>query len=208
MELSSLWISTFGAVFAIVDPFGYVPIFLAMTASDSDERRQQMLLRACVAAFLVLGIFTLFGKYILDFFGISIPALQISGGIILLAIGFEMLRVLRVHEKLSQAEETEATHKEDISIIPLAIPMLSGPASIATVVILSSKAGGWPGSLLVVLSILLTLVITYWILRYAKVLLRVVGHTGLNVATRIMGLILCAMAIQYLIDGFLTVTRS
>ena len=201
----SNWVSTFGLVFAIIDPFGYVPIFLSMTSRDTETRRREMLLKACITACLVLIIFLFVGNKILGFFGISLPALQISGGLILLAIGFEMVKVLPVGEKLSEVEEREGTSKEDISIIPLAIPMLSGPASIATVVVLGTKASSSIDYAVVVGSVVITLAFTYLILRSAQKVLQLVGQTGLNVATRVMGLLLCAMAIQFLIDGYLVI---
>jgi multiple antibiotic resistance protein len=201
----SLWFSTFALIFSVIDPFGYVPIFLGMTADNSDPQRRSMLKKACFAAFAVLALFTLLGTSFLHFFGISLPALQIAGGIILLAIGFEMLKVIPIPEKLSVSEEREGVQKEDISIVPLAIPMLAGPASIATVVILGSKAHDlWDyGSILV--SILATLTFTYLILRSAAHVLRFMGQTGLRVLTRIMGLLLCAMAVQFVINGYLAV---
>ena len=202
IQTLSVWLSTFGLIFAVIDPFGYIPIFISMTVRDSDKRRREMLTRACITAFLVLGFFTLFGSYALAFFRISIPALQISGGLILLAIGLEMVRVIRVREKLSQPEEIEGLEKDDISIIPLAIPMLSGPAAIATVVVLGSKATQLLDFSVIILSIAGTLIFTFLILRYAGRIFSLVGRTGLNVVTRVMGLLLCAMAIQFLIDGY------
>ena len=167
MQLFSVWLSTFGLIFAIIDPFGYIPIFISMTVRDSDRRRREMLTRACVTAFIVLTFFTLFGSYILAFFRISIPALQISGGLILLAIGLEMVRVIPVSEKLSPPEETEGLEKDDISIIPLAIPMLSGPAAIATVVVLGSGVRRVLDFSAIIVSIAGTLTFTFLILRYA-----------------------------------------
>ena len=139
----------------------------------------------------------------MHFFGISIPALQISGGLILLVIGFEMLKVIPTPEKITAFEENEGKQKEDISIIPLAIPMLSGPASIASVVVLSSKSDSvflYPA---IIFSIFLTLGFTYLILRSASKIFKLVGVTGLNVMTRVMGLLLCAMAVQFVINGYL-----
>jgi multiple antibiotic resistance protein len=202
MSSLAIWISTFGLVFAIIDPFGYVPVFLSMTAADTVERRRAMLKKACVAAFGVLAVFTLLGNHILLFFGISIPALQISGGLILLAIGFEMLKVSPVAEKLTLPEESEGRAKEDISIVPLAIPMLSGPASISTVVVLSSKAHRVVDYCVILISILVTLAFTYLILRSATRVMNLVGRTGLNILTRVMGLLLCAMAVQFVINGY------
>ena len=210
LRLFAVFLSTFGVVFAIIDPFGYVPIFLAMTSSNSEEQRRYMLKKACVTAFLVLAISTFLGQQVLEFFGISIPALQISGGLLLLVISFEMLKVIPVVEKLTPFEENEGREKEDISIIPLAIPMLSGPASIASVVVLTSKAQEtseqpWMTYVAILISVWITLLFTYFVLRSATKLFKFVGATGLNVITRIMGLLLSAMAIQFLINGYVAV---
>lgn len=202
MELFAIWVSTFGVIFAIIDPFGYVPIFLSMTANDSEERRRKMLKKACATAFVVLTLAAFLGNHILHFFGITIPALQISGGLILLVIGFEMLKVIEVQEKVSHAEVQSGIKQEDISIIPLAIPMLSGPASIAAVVVLTSTSESYFIYPAIMLSTLLTLLITYLILRSAGRILKVIGDTGLKVMTRIMGLLICAMAVQFVINGY------
>lgn len=201
----SMWLSTFGLVFAIVDPFGYVPIFISMTSRDTEERRRWMLKRACLTAGLVLGLFTIFGNHILGFFGISIPALQITGGILLLVIGLEMLKVFPFGEKLSSAEKSEGEEKEDISIIPLAIPMLSGPAAIATVIVLGSETDSYFDYVAILSSIAATLFITFLTLRSAGRILKLLGVTGLNVVTRVMGLLLSAMAVQFVINGYLTI---
>jgi len=202
-EWVSIWLSTFGVIFAIVDPFGYVPMFLTMTAGDSEERRNYMLKKACLTAFAVLSVAMLAGNPILGFFGISLPALQISGGLILLLISFEMLKVVPVHEKLTESEETEGIAKEDISIIPLAIPMLSGPAAIASVIVLTSKNPGVQGGAAILVSAAVTLGFTYLILRSAGRILAFLGLTGLKVLTRIMGFLLCALAVQFILNGYL-----
>ena len=164
----STWISTFGVIFAIVDPFGYIPIFIAMTGKDTEEQRRRMLKKACITACIVLTGSAFLGNAILRFFGISIPALQISGGLILLVIAFEMVKVIPTPEKITPHEENEGKEKEDISIIPLAIPMLSGPASIASVVVLSAKGDSLYLYPAIVLSIVITLGFTYFILRSAS----------------------------------------
>jgi multiple antibiotic resistance protein len=202
-EFLTVWISTLGVIFAIVDPFGYIPIFLTMTAKDSEDRRRQMLKKACLTAFLVLAGSAFLGNAVLKFFGISIPALQISGGLILLVIAFEMVKVIPAPEKITPFEENEGKNKEDISIIPLAIPMLSGPASIASVVVLSAREKSLFLYPAILLSIFVTLSFTYLILRSASRIFRVFGLTGLNVMTRIMGLLLSAMAVQFVINGYL-----
>lgn len=200
-------LSTFGVIFAIIDPFGYVPIFLSLTAGDSQEQREKTVKKACLTAFVVLTVSTFLGQQILKFFGISLPALQISGGLILLIIGFEMMNILPIVGKLSPKEESEAVRKEDISIVPLAIPMLSGPASIATVIVLSSHTKSFSEYPLIIVCILVTLMITYFVLKSSSWLMKIIGVTGLNVMSRVMGLLLCAIAIQYVINGYLSIQR-
>ncbi len=208
MEWFSLFFTTFGLIFAIIDPFGYVPAYLAMTARDTDEHRRKVLKRACSAAFAVLVFFTFFGEYFLMFFGISIPALQFTGGLILLFTAFEMLRIFPFHQqRLSESEETEAAHKDDISIVPLAIPMLSGPGAMTTVVVLISKNPSPSNYGAVVASSAVTILMTYFIFRHAPRLMQLIGITGLNVLTRIMGLLIGAMAIQLMINGYVAIHR-
>lgn len=201
----SEWISNLTLIFAVIDPFGYIPIFLSMTEGNTDLERRAMLKRACVTAWTVLVLFTFLGNSILGFFGITIPSLQISGGLILLIISFEMLKVLPVVEKLSMSEQKEGVKKEDISIIPLAIPMLAGPASMTTLAVLASKAQVAIDYGEIVVSITVTLGVTYLVLRSAGKILKWVGLTGLRVITRIMGFLLCAMAVQYVINGYLAI---
>lgn len=202
MEWFSLVLSTIGLIFALIDPPGYVPLFLSITAGDSEEGRKRILRRALLASFVILTVFTFLGNAILSFFSISIPALQISGGLILLAIGFEMLNMLPRGEKLTRTEQSEATTREDVSIIPLAIPMLAGPASIVAVIVLAAREASIRNYSAVIVSIAFTLGVTYLVLRFATPILNKIGVTGLRVATRVMGLLLCAMAIQFVIDGY------
>ncbi len=207
MEWLALWSPTFGLIFALIDPPGYVPLFLSITANDSEEGRKKLLKKACVAAFIVLTVFTIAGHLLLKFFGISIPALQISGGLILLMIGFEMLKLLPRGDKLTRTEQSEAVQKDDVSIVPLAIPMLSGPASIVAVVVLASRESSFQNYAVILGSVFITLAITYLVLRSATHILKLIGLTGLHVLTRVMGLLLCAMAVQFVIDGYLAVAK-
>ncbi|MBY0370921.1 MarC family protein [bacterium] len=205
MEWFSLLLSTFGLLFALIDPPGYIPLFLTLTAGDSEDGRRRILKRACIAAFVFLATFTFVGNLLLKFFAISIPALQISGGLILLVIGFEMLNMLPRGEKTTKTEQNEASTKEDVSIIPLAIPMLAGPASIVAVIVLASREASLSNYAAILVSIAITLGITYAMLQFAQRILHRIGVTGLRVLTRVMGLLLCAMAVQFVIDGYLAV---
>lgn len=196
------WLSSFGVIFAIVDPFGFVPLFLSITAGDSDAQRKRTLLKACLIAFVILVGFSLVGNLLLGFFGISLPALQISGGIILLFVSLEMLQLVPFHRKLSGPEESEAVAKDDVSVVPLAIPMLAGPAALATVVLQAARGDGPADRVSVIVSIAVTLVFTYCLLRSAARVSDKLGVTGLNVLTRIMGLLLCAMAVEFVVSGY------
>lgn len=196
------WLSAFGVIFAIVDPFGYVPIFLSITSGDTQEQRKRTLKRACLVAFAILVAFSLVGQLLLGFFGISLAALQISGGLILFLVSLEMLQLLPFHRKLSPPEETEAVAKEDVSIVPLAIPMLAGPAALASVAIQTARGESLLDRGAVILSIAITLGFTYFLLRSAGRVADRLGVTGLNILTRIMGLLLCAMAVEFVVTGY------
>src|SRR5690606_29945241 len=118
----TLAFSSFGLVFAVIDPFGYVPVFLSMTARNTEHERRSMVAKACLTSFALLVLFAVAGKRILSFFAITVPALQIAGGIILLVVGFEMVNMLPAAKRLQKDEEEEGYEKDDISIVPLAIP--------------------------------------------------------------------------------------
>jgi multiple antibiotic resistance protein len=205
MEFLQLWLSIFGLVFAAIDPFGFIPIFLSMTAKTKHEARQWMLKKACVTSFIVLTLFSVGGNFLLHYFGISMPALQISGGLILIVIGFNMLQLLPLAAKLSDDDTSEATEKEDISIVPLAIPMLAGPASFTTVAVVTARMSGAIQYSALLSSIFCTLLFTYVILRFANQILSFVGIIGIHVMTRLMGLLLCAMAVQFIINGYIAI---
>jgi multiple antibiotic resistance protein len=193
---------TFAAVFSVVDPFAVIPAFLSMTQGDSEAKKRSAALRAAVATTLALLIFACAGSYILKLFGITLGAFRIAGGILLFLVALDMLRAQKSRTRTSPEEETEGAEREDVAVIPLAIPMLAGPGSIATVMVLMSEAqGDWLRIAVVVASILLTGGLTFLLLRSAGVLERTLKQTGLNILNRVMGLILAAMAVQITIMG-------
>ncbi len=198
--------SSFTALFAIVDPFALIPVYLTMTDRFSREERLHVVSKATIVATCILMAFSLAGERIFHLFGISIPAFQIAGGILLLKLGIEQLSAAREHVKTE--EESESFERADISIFPIATPLLAGPGSISTVVLRSSQIGSWFGEITLVLSIALVFVCAYFMLRSAPYLYRLMGHTGLNLLTRIMGIILTAIAVQYIIDGISAVWIS
>jgi len=190
------------AVFFVVDPVGTVPLFLAMTARDSAEKTRGMAARACVVAASVLMFFALFGHFVFKVFGVSLAAFRVAGGILLLITALDMLRAETSKTKTSPAETNEGAEKDDIAIVPLAMPMLAGPGAIATVMVLVSQGGeSLRGTVPVLLSILITFLGTYLVLRGAPVVQRVLRRSGVAILERVMGLILAAIAVQFMADG-------
>lgn len=198
--LATYALLSFGSLFAILSPFATVPTFLAMTEGNSAAERAAMARRACKIACGVLIAFTLVGLNILGFFRVSVPAFQIAGGLVILRVGFEMLQGSRAL-KVTPEERLEGMQKEDISITPLAVPILCGPGTITTGILLSSQAGSWVHMGILVVNVGLIYVGTYNLLRFAAAYSDVFGETTLKIITRLMGLLLLAIAVQFVVDG-------
>jgi multiple antibiotic resistance protein len=191
----------FGSLFSIVDPFAALPIFLALTGSMDPAVRARTARVATLTCFLVLATFGVAGTFIFSFFGITIPAFKIAGGILLFGVGLEMMRGKESDTRATQEEKAEAEAKQDVAIIPMGLPLLSGPGAIATVMVLVGKAKSWPERCGVYVAILAVSVLAFFVLRSAAIVARMLGRTGINLIGRIMGLILAASAIQFVLDG-------
>ncbi|HNX30731.1 MAG TPA: MarC family protein [Holophaga sp.] len=192
---------TFPAVFFIMDPLGLLPIFMAITASDTPEKRRDTARRATLLAFGLMTFFTLFGSFVFKLFGISMSALKVAGGILLLMTSTDMLRAQPSRTRSSPEETHESEAKEDVAVVPLAMPLLAGPGSIATAMVLAARGPHWSYAIPVVASIAVTCLVAYLLLRAAARLTRLLGTTGLAVLERIMGLLLAAIAVQFVADG-------
>lgn len=192
---------TFSAIFFVVDPFAVIPMFLSMTAQDPPAKRRATALKAAVACTITLLLFSLAGGAIFRLFGITMGAFRIAGGLLLFLMALDMLRAQRSRVRTSPEEEHEGVEKADVAIIPLAIPMLSGPGSIATVTVMMSRSSEWTQAGIVIGCIVLTGCLTFVLLRAASVLERTLKLTGLNILNRVMGLILAAVAVQFVISG-------
>lgn len=200
-EWLSFSLLSLSAIFFVVDPMGVVPIFLAMTRGDPPEKRRDMAFRASLTAFFVLALFAVAGTLIFRVFGVTLGAFKVAGGVLLLLTSIEMLRAQQQRTRVTPEEEREGAEKEDVAIFPLAIPMLAGPGSIATVTTLMSKAGRILFAVPVILSVALTCAISYAMLLGAERVARVLGVTGLAVMNRVIGLIIGAIAVQFMFDG-------
>lgn len=187
-------------LFAIVDPFGCIPLFLGMTADDKEPERRTMAGRACLVSFVVLALFAVFGRTILNFFGVDLPAFQVAGGLVLLFFSLPMLTAVRGRSRIMPTEEEEGAEKADISIVPLAIPLLAGPGAITAVIVLAQNGGR--GTLPVVIGAAAVVLGATWLLLLAASrIARLLGTTGINVLTRIMGLITLVIAVQFVLAG-------
>lgn len=194
-------ISSLAAIFVVMDPLGAIPVFLVTTEGDPPEKRNKIIKRACWAAFFILVAFALLGAVIFRIFGITFAAFRIAGGILLLKVSLDMLYARRPGSHITLGEQKAAAEKEDVAVVPLAMPMLSGPATIATVLVLMEKANSTLQSAIVIISILVVCLATYLILRSSNLLFSKLRETGVNILVRIMGLILLALAVQFVFDG-------
>ncbi len=188
-------------VFFIVDPLGNIPFFLAITEGAEVQNRRKTAFRASLASLLILLLFAFVGEWILRLFRISISSFQIAGGILIFIIALSMLQARRSRARSTPKEEQEGSAADDVAIFPLAIPMLAGPAAITTVMVLVNLAASPMQKSLVALAIILTCFFSYWIFRESSRLLGLLGQTGINVLTRLMGFLLAVISVQFVIDG-------
>ena len=189
------------SIFFLVDPFAALPTFLAVTAGQDNAKRVRTARKASLTAFVILAAFAVAGTYIFRIFGISLPAFEIAGGIILLLIGLDMLEAKRSPTQESSEEATEAAQKEDAGIVPLGIPMLAGPGSITSVMVLVGQAQTRWQMVAILVSISITAAICYLVLGNSDRVARAMGETGVRILVRIMGLLLVALAVQYFVNG-------
>ncbi len=197
------FVTTFSALFAIIDPFAVIPVLLTLTERYRPAERLLVIRKSVLIAMAILMVFAISGEGIFRLFGISIPAFRIAGGILLLKLGIEQLGAQR--ERVKSEEEDESFERNDISIFPLATPLLAGPGAISTVVLQAGQAQGVLGVIGFLITIVLVFIAVYFLLASAPTFYRLLGKTGLNLVTRIMGIILTAIAVQFIIDGLMSV---
>jgi multiple antibiotic resistance protein len=203
MDLSILLNDTllaFLAILPVVNPFSKPPIFLSITEGMTAFDRKNQAFKACLYAFIILFVSLLAGTFILKFFSISLPAIQIAGGLLIARTGFQMLGPQKVHHQ-TEAEEEEAREKEDISFVPLAMPLLAGPGSMAVMINLATEVTFWSEWLIYSLAAAAVCVISYFVLVESLWLLRILGVNGMNALSKLMGFLLLALAIQFMING-------
>lgn len=201
MTLTEYTLLTFSSLFVIVDPIAVVPAFLAMTPNDPPAAQLRMARLACAVAAGVLMLFALAGRWIFKVLGITLPAFQIAGSILLLRIALDMLYAKRSAAQETSEEVEAGVAKEDIAITPLGVPMLAGPGAISTALILLNQAQGWTQYLALFLSIGTVALLSNWIFWLAVRGARRLSPLALKLATRLMGLLLAAVAVQFAVNG-------
>jgi multiple antibiotic resistance protein len=191
----------FHNVAVVVDPPGVVPIFVGLTKSETPTRRRKILLRAVVIAFGVALFFLLAGRAVLSYLGVTVQAFSISGGVLLFLTALPMLFGHRGGLQAPEHEERDVV-SDDISVFPLAIPLLSGPGAIATIILLTSQTGGDVRKLIAAaIAIAVVFIVSFIALYLGARLIAAVGEGSVHIATRVMGIVLAALAVQYVLNG-------
>ena len=199
--MTELFVSAFVTFLVVIDPPGCAPIFAGLTSQATAVHRRAMAVRSVLIAAGILLFFALLGEDLLRALGISLSAFRVAGGIMLFLIAIDMVFERRTERRESRAQEVSASEVEDISVFPMAIPMIAGPGSIASVMLLMARSDGLTESLLVLGALLATLVLTLVALLMAGPLMRLLGHRMEAMITRILGVILAALAAQFVLDG-------
>ena len=189
------------SIFFLVDPFAAIPSFLAITNGANAARRKRMARKGALTCFCVLAIFAVAGRLIFRMFGITLPAFEVAGGLILLLIGLDMLEAKRSPTQEASGDTEEAASKEDAGIVPLGIPMLAGPGAISSVMVLVGQVTTVWQTAAIIGCIAFTALVSYWVLAGASRVKTFLGETGIRILVRIMGLLLVALAMQFFVNG-------
>jgi multiple antibiotic resistance protein len=199
-EFAQFALITLTSILFIVDPIAAVPSYLVVTQNETPLERKRTALRACVAMALMLIVFGAAGRFIFEAFGITLPAFRIAGGLILWLVALDMVRAQRSTQE-SNEELVEGQAKDDVAVTPLAIPILAGPGAISTVMVLAGEVRSVQHGLVVYGSVVVTAAVSYLTLRLGERLVTLIGQTGIKVMTRIMGLLLAAVATLFILTG-------
>jgi len=198
-------LAAIASVLAIVDPIGTLPFFTALTEGFSASDREVVVQRSIGVAGAVLAVFALFGRFLFAAFGFTLQAFEIAGGVLLFMVAYDMLRGEITRTKLTPADREEAlARRDEIAVVPLGIPLLAGPGAISTVMIFEGNAGNDLLSVLATfIAIAITVAVTYIVLHYGPAIVRSIGRIGVMAITRVLGLLLAAVAVQFIANGVL-----
>jgi multiple antibiotic resistance protein len=193
--------SAFVTLLLVVDPVGLVPAFLSATHGLTEQDRTKIAIRSPLIAAAILVMLALCGNWLLRQLGIGIAAFQISGGLLLFGVSYQMIFGDRPHREAREADKALSEHASDIAVFPLAIPLMAGPGAIATTFLLSNAAGAMPRLIIVMVTILLVCLLCMLCFRLAALIARALGRTGNAVLSRLLGILLAAYSVQFVLDG-------
>lgn len=199
--MSALFVSAFVTFLVVIDPPGCAPIFAGLTREATAAHRRAMAIRSVLVAAGILLFFALLGEELLGALGVSLSAFRIAGGIMLFLIAIDMVFEKRTERRENRAEEVAASEVDDVSVFPMAIPMIAGPGSIASAMLLTARADGLAQTAVVLGALLAVLLLTLVALLAAGPLMRLLGHKMEAMITRLLGVILAALAVQFVLDG-------
>ena len=199
--MTELFISAFITLFVVIDPPGIAPIFAGLTTEASSAQRRSMALRGSAIAMVILLVFAFFGQDLLSALSIELDAFRIAGGLMLFWIAFEMVFEKRTKRREERADKVSAAQVDDVAVFPIAMPMLAGPGAIAAIMLLMNEANGIEQSLVVFAALVAVMILTTLSLLVAGPLMKLAGDNVQAVITRLLGVLLAALAAQYVIDG-------
>lgn len=196
------FLNKFILLFVVIDPIGLVPIFAALTLGGADAYRRRMAIQGTALACAILVLFALGGSRLLSYLGVGVPAFGIAGGALLFLLAIDMVLARRTGlRSTTPAEQAEAEHRADISVFPLAVPLIAGPGAFTTLLLLAEPGDALLDILGVLVTLLAVLLVTLLMLLATPQVMRLLGETGANVIGRVLGIVLAALAMQYILDG-------
>ncbi|MDY0104014.1 MAG: MarC family protein [Lentimicrobium sp.] len=205
-ELFTIALLYFTSFLTIINPLGVMPVFMTMTADISDKQRRQTAVKAIITAFFILMVFAIGGQLLFKFFGISVNGFRIVGGIIFFIMGYDMLHAR--FSKLKMDDEMVKKYVEDISITPLAIPIIAGPGAITNSIVLMEDSHTMTLKLILILTIIITLLLTLVVLLSAGKIIKLLGETGNKIMIKLMGLIMMVIAVEFFFAGLKPIVQS
>ncbi|WP_321431199.1 MarC family protein [uncultured Methanolobus sp.] len=208
MDNIAFLIYSFSTLFAIVSPVSGVVTFVSLTSEMTLDEKNALANKSVILAFIIAVFFAISGEVILDFFGISIDSLRVAGGILLFTVAFDMMLAKVSRESITEKEINKSMERSDIWIFPIALPLLTGPGTITTVIVLMGSAASVIQGLEVFVAISLTFVIALVLFHFSRRIYKLLGYTGMLVFTRLMGLLLAAMAVNFIATGLWNIYTS
>lgn len=204
-----LLISTFAALFSVINPLGTVPIFVGLTKSNTNKERSSVAFWTAFNVLIIMILSFFIGKYLLSFFGISLESLKIAGGMIITSSGFALLTgKFSEHKGMKKREKDDAFSRPEVSLTPLAIPMLAGPGAISLLIAYYEDYQGYSDRMMILIAIFITSILIYGVLKSAFLIVRILGASGINALSRIIGFIVIAIGVEYVVSSVIQIVND